>query len=85
MRRGVPGPIGARDREIKEATQSIETAHADGKRAQAYSLRGTAYSEKARYSRLMKLTTREDYERLFALAIADHDRAVEKMRGLNST
>lgn len=68
--------LGAQDREIEDATQAIERAHDDAQRAKAYSSRGTAYSEKARYSRLQKLISNEEYERLFGLAIRDHDRAV---------
>jgi tetratricopeptide (TPR) repeat protein len=65
-----------RDSDIKEATQAIETARDDGQRAKAYSSRGTAYSEKARFSRISKLIPNEEYERLFDLAIKDHNQAV---------
>jgi tetratricopeptide (TPR) repeat protein len=68
--------LGARDGEIKDATLALETAHDDGQRAKAYSSRGTAYSEKARYSRIMKLVPNDEYERLFDLAIKDHNQAV---------
>jgi tetratricopeptide (TPR) repeat protein len=68
--------LGARDSEIKDATQALETARDDGARAKAYSSRGTAYSEKARYSRISKLIPNEEYERLFDLAIKDHNQAV---------
>lgn len=68
--------LSARDSEIKDATKAIETARDDAQRAKAYSSRGTAYSEKARYSRLFKLISDDEYQRLFALAIKDHDRAV---------
>jgi tetratricopeptide (TPR) repeat protein len=64
-----------RDGEIKDATQALETARDDGRRAKAYSSRGTAYSEKARFSRISKLIPNEEYERLFDLAIKDHNQA----------
>ncbi len=68
--------LGARDSEIKDATQAIATARDDTQRAKAYSSRGTAYSEKARYSRIMKLIPNDEYERLFDLAIKDHNQAI---------
>jgi tetratricopeptide (TPR) repeat protein len=68
--------LSARDREIQDATQAIETARDDGRRAKAYSARGTAYSEKARYGRLLKRVSNDEYERLFDLAIKDHNQAV---------
>jgi tetratricopeptide (TPR) repeat protein len=68
--------LGGRDNDIKSATQAIETARDDGQRAKAYSSRGTAYSEKARYSRITKLIPNDEYERLFDLAIKDHNQAV---------
>ena len=64
-----------RENEIGEATRAIETARNDNDRAKAYSSRGVAYSEKARYSRIMKLIPNEEYERLFDLAIKDHNQA----------
>ncbi len=64
------------DRDISDSTQAIENAHDDVERAEAYSNRGTAYSEKARYSRISKLIATDEYERLFDLAIKDHDQAV---------
>ena len=45
--------LSARDSEIKDSTQAIETARDDAQRAKAYSSRGAAYSEKARYSRII--------------------------------
>ena len=66
----------ARDSEIKDCTQAVETARDDAQRAKAYSSRGAAYSEKARYSRLQKLISNDEYGRLFDLAIRDHNRAV---------
>jgi tetratricopeptide (TPR) repeat protein len=64
------------DREIASATRAIETARDDAHRAEAYTKRGGAYSEKARYSRAFKLISPEEYARLFGLAIRDHDRAI---------
>src|SRR3954471_15710433 len=68
--------IGARDREIREATEAIQSARNDVDRAKAYSTRGVAYSEKAGYSREFKLIPTEEYQRLFDLAVKDHDEAV---------
>lgn len=68
--------LGARDREIRNSTHAIETARDDAARAKAYSSRGVAYSEKARYSRGFKLIANDEYERLFGLAIQDHNQAV---------
>ena len=65
------------DREIEEGTKAIEVAKDDGERALGHVRRARGYSEKARYSRGFKLIEMSEYERLFALAIADHDRAVE--------
>ena len=64
-----------RDSDIKDATHAIETARDDTQRAKAYSSRGVAYSEKARFSRIMKLVPNDAYERLFNLAIKDHNQA----------
>jgi hypothetical protein len=68
--------LSERDTDIKEATQALDTARDDAQRAKAYSSRGTAYSEKARYSRISKLIPNDEYERLFGLAMEDHNRAV---------
>lgn len=68
--------IGARDREISHSTQAIQSARNDLERAKAYSKRGAAYSEKARYSREFKVVPGSEYERLFGLAVKDHDRAI---------
>jgi tetratricopeptide (TPR) repeat protein len=64
------------DRDIKNAGHAIESARDDGRRASAYSQRGTAYSEKARYCRTFKLITPDDYSRLFSLATKDHEQAI---------
>ena len=64
------------ERDISSATRAIETARDDAHRAAAYSKRGSAYSEKARYSRASKLISSDEYGRLFGLAIQDHDQAI---------
>ncbi|HLX44806.1 MAG TPA: tetratricopeptide repeat protein [Bryobacteraceae bacterium] len=64
------------DRDISRSTQAIETARDDVRRAAAYTQRGSAYSEKARYSRAFKLISHDEYARLFGLAIKDHDQAI---------
>lgn len=64
------------DSEIRKAGAAIAAASTDAQRATAYADRGDAYCEKARYSRLMKLITIEEYERLFQLAIRDHNQAI---------
>lgn len=63
-------------RDIDDATRSIAAARDDGERAMRYAERGRAYSEKARYSRAFKLITVGEYDRLFGLAIEDHDHAI---------
>ena len=68
--------LSARDREIKSGTETIEAGGSNAGRAAAYIKRGHAYSEKARYSRAFKRISLEEYGRLFAAAIADHDQAV---------
>ncbi len=64
------------ERDIGNATRAIEAARDDAQRAAAYSKRGSAYSEKARYSRAFKLISTDEYNRLFGLAIQDHDQAI---------
>ena len=64
------------DRDISSATRDIENARDNPQRAAAYSRRGSAYSEKARYSRAFNLVSADEYQRLFGLAIKDHDQAV---------
>ena len=79
---GLIAPVGcgdfmsAREGDIKDSTHAIETARNDAQRAKAYSSRGTAYSEKARYGRIMKSIRNDEYERWFDLAIKDHNQAV---------
>jgi tetratricopeptide (TPR) repeat protein len=64
------------DRDITSATKAIESARDNAHRAEAYAKRGSAYSEKARYSKAFKLISPDEYDRLFSLAIKDHDQAV---------
>ena len=64
------------NRDIRNAAHEIDTARDDSHRAAAYAKRGNAYSEKARYSRAFKLISPDEYNRLFGLAIKDHDQAV---------
>jgi tetratricopeptide (TPR) repeat protein len=64
------------DRDISSSAQAIEAARDDTQRAAAYSKRGSAYSEKARYSRAFKLISADEYGRLFGLAIQDHNQAI---------
>ena len=64
------------ERDIDAATRAIEAARDDAELAAGYSRRGSAHSEKARYSRAFKLIPAEEYERLFALAVDDHDVAL---------
>jgi len=70
------GYLASYERDISSSTQAIEAAGDDAHRAAAYSKRGSAYSEKARYSRAFKIISSEEYGRLFGLAIQDHDQAI---------
>jgi tetratricopeptide (TPR) repeat protein len=64
------------DRDISSSTKAIEAARDNAQRAEAYAKRGSAYSEKARYSKAFKLISADEYDRLFGLAIKDHDQAI---------
>src|SRR5262249_17238124 len=64
------------ERDISSSTEAIESARDYTHRAAAYSRRGSGYSEKARYSRAFKLISTEEYERLFGLALKDHEQAI---------
>lgn len=68
--------LSSRDNDIRASTQAIEAARDDAQRAKAYSSRGVAYSEKARYGWIAKQIPNEECERLFDLAIKDHNQAV---------
>jgi len=69
--------LGSYERDIKKATQAISVAKDDLARAQAFDQRGQAYAEKARYSHFRKLVSPDQYAQLFALALADHNKAIE--------
>jgi tetratricopeptide (TPR) repeat protein len=76
---GCGGPsyyLASYERDINSSTRAIETARDDVHRAAAYTTRGSAYSEKARYSRAFNLISPDEYARLFGLAIKDHDQAI---------
>ena len=64
------------DNDISNATRAIAKAGDGADRAKAYSKRGNAYSEKARYGRGFKLISATEYERLFDLAVEDHGQAI---------
>ena len=78
--RGPAKPVCRSDVRLSQFTspvlQSIETSRDDAHRAAAYSKRGSAYSEQARYSRASKLISSDEYGRLFRLAIQDQDQAI---------
>jgi tetratricopeptide (TPR) repeat protein len=64
------------NREIRRAGQTIEASRNSTQRSAAYADRADAYTEKARYSRLMKLIANEEYNRLFDLAVQDYQQAI---------
>jgi tetratricopeptide (TPR) repeat protein len=68
--------LSSNQKDIDKASKSIETARTDAERAEGYSERGAAYAERSRYSKAFHLIAADEYERLFGLAIADHDRAI---------
>jgi tetratricopeptide (TPR) repeat protein len=70
------GYLSSYDRDISSATKAIERASDNTHRAEAYAKRGSAYSEKARYSRAFKLISTDEYNGLFDHAIKDHDQAI---------
>ena len=76
---GCGGPsyyLASYERDISSSTQALEAARDDAQRSAAYTKRGSAYSEKARYSRAFKLISSDEYARLFGLAIQDHGQAI---------
>ncbi len=76
---GCGGPsyfLASYERDISSSTRAIETARDDAHRAAGYTKRGSAYSEKARYSRAFNLISPDEYARLFGLAIKDHEQAI---------
>jgi tetratricopeptide (TPR) repeat protein len=64
------------DGAIRRAGQAIAASRNTTQRAAAYADRADAYTEKARYSRLMKLIAIEEYSKLFDLAVQDYDQAI---------
>lgn len=68
--------VSRHDGEIRRAGQAIAAARNDTQRSAAYADRADAYSEKARYMRLMKMTGGEEYEKLFDLAMQDYNQAM---------
>jgi tetratricopeptide (TPR) repeat protein len=64
------------DGEIRRAGQAIAASGNATQRSAAYAGRADAYSEKARYSRLMKLIPDEEYNKLFDLALQDYNQAI---------
>src|SRR5262245_48738182 len=65
------------DRDIRTLSRKIEAVSNDASRARAYSKRAGVYSEKARYGRMFKLVTWDEYLKLFDLAVADHNAALQ--------
>ena len=64
------------DADIRRASTALASATTDAQRAAALADRGAAYSEKARYSRVMKLVPFDQYQSLFALSIHDFNQAI---------
>jgi tetratricopeptide (TPR) repeat protein len=64
------------DGAIRRAGQAIAASRNNTERAAAYADRADAYSEKARYLRLMKLIPIEEYAKLFDLAVTDYNQAI---------
>jgi tetratricopeptide (TPR) repeat protein len=62
--------------EIRKAARAIEVAPDNARRASAYAERGSAYGEKARYLRALKLAPAGECNGIFEQAIKDHDQAV---------
>jgi tetratricopeptide (TPR) repeat protein len=68
--------VDAYQRQIDRASRTIEHAGTDAARAAAYADRGRGRSNFARLSLLRRKLGRDEYVRIFALAVGDHDRAV---------
>jgi len=64
------------DFEIGRAGRAIEAAKNNTQRSAAYADRADAYSEKARYLRLIKHVEGEEYSKLFDLAMQDYNQAM---------
>ncbi len=70
------GWYGRSDFEIGRAGRAIAASQNNTQRSAAYADRADAYSEKARYTRLMKQITDAEYNKLFDLAIQDYNQAI---------
>jgi tetratricopeptide (TPR) repeat protein len=64
------------DSEIRRAGQAIAASRNTTQRSAAYADRADAYSEKARYLRLMEHIAGEEYNKLFDLAVQDYNQAI---------
>jgi len=64
------------DGEIRRAGQAIAASRNATQRSAAYADRADAYSEKARYLRLMEHIAGEEYNKLFDLAVQDYNQAI---------
>jgi len=69
--------LGRYEAEIDKGARDIGSARNGVERAAGYARRARGYGEKARYSRAFKLIAADEYRRLFALAVKDHDQAVQ--------
>jgi lipoprotein NlpI len=70
------GWYGRSDVEIRRAGRAIAASRNTAERAAAYADRADAYSEKARYLRLIKHIAGEEYNKLFYLAMQDYNQAI---------
>lgn len=66
------------DADIRRAGDAIAASRNTAERAAAYADRADAYSEKARYSRIMKLIAIDEYSKLFDLALQDYNQAIAR-------
>jgi tetratricopeptide (TPR) repeat protein len=64
------------DSAIRRAEQAITDSTNATQRSAAYATRADTYSEKSRYSRLMRLVPTQEYSRLFDLAVQDYNQAI---------
>lgn len=64
------------DGEIRRAGQAITDSTSTSQRSAAYADRADAYSEKARYLRLMEHIAGEEYTKVFDLAVQDYNQAI---------
>jgi tetratricopeptide (TPR) repeat protein len=70
------GWYGRSDVEIRRAGRAIAASRNTAERAAAYADRADAYSEKARYLRLIKHIAGEEYNKLFYMAMQDYNQAI---------